>query len=43
MKGSSLVERVEGEYYNVVGLPVTGLIALLREEFSLSALDWMKY
>ena len=43
MKGSSLVERVEGEYYNVVGLPVTGLIALLREEFSLSVLDWMKY
>lgn len=43
MKGSSLVERVEGEYYNVVGLPVTGLIALLREEFSLSALDWMQY
>ena len=43
MKGSSLVERVEGEYYNVVGLPVTGLISLMREEFSLSALDWMKY
>lgn len=43
MKGSSLVDRVEGEYYNVVGLPVTGLISLMREEFSLSALDWMKY
>ena len=43
MKGSSLVERVEGEYENVVGLPVATLIALLREEFGLSALDYMKF
>ena len=41
MKGSSLVERVEGEYYNVVGLPVAGLTSLLKEEFGLSTMDWM--
>ena len=43
MKGSSLVERVEGEYYNVVGLPVAGLTSLLKEEFGLSTMDWMAY
>ena len=43
MKGSSLVERIEGEYENVVGLPIATLMALLREEFGITALDFMKY
>jgi len=29
--GAALVSRVEGDYYTVVGLPVSGLIDLLRE------------
>ena len=29
--GGTLVTRVEGDYYTVVGLPASGLVALLRE------------
>jgi septum formation protein len=29
--GGALVTRVEGDYYTVVGLPVSGLVALLEE------------
>lgn len=28
--GASLVEAIEGDFYNVMGLPVTGLLELLR-------------
>ena len=29
--GAALVSRIQGDYYNVVGLPVSGLIRLLHE------------
>ena len=32
--GASLVERVEGDYLNVVGLPASLLVRLLAERFS---------
>ena len=35
MKGAAFVERIEGEFNNVVGLPLVTLLALLREEFGI--------
>jgi septum formation protein len=32
-RGAALVERVEGDYLNVVGLPATLLVKLLAERF----------
>jgi septum formation protein len=32
-RGASLVERVEGDYLNVVGLPASVLVRLLAEKF----------
>lgn len=43
MKGASFVERIEGEFNNVVGLPVITLLALLKDEFSLSSMDILNY
>ncbi|MBQ8497135.1 MAG: septum formation protein Maf [Clostridia bacterium] len=43
MKGASFVERIEGEFNNVVGLPVSTLLALLRNEFSLDSMDILHY
>ncbi|MBQ7309815.1 MAG: septum formation protein Maf [Clostridia bacterium] len=43
MKGASFVERIEGEFNNVVGLPVITLLALLKDEFSISPMDILDY
>jgi septum formation protein len=32
-RGAALVERIEGDYLNVVGLPATLLVRLLAERF----------
>ena len=33
-KGCMLVEKIEGDYFNVVGLPVARLLWDLKERFS---------
>ncbi len=43
MKGSAFVDRIEGEFNNVVGLPVATLLSLLREEFHIELLDIATY
>ena len=43
MRGASFVERIEGEFNNVVGLPVATLLALLHEEFSVEPMDILHY
>jgi septum formation protein len=43
MRGGAFVERIEGEFNNVVGLPVAEMLSLLREEFGFSLLDVAKY
>ncbi|GHV13107.1 septum formation protein Maf [Clostridia bacterium] len=37
--GAAFIESVEGDYFNVVGLPVGKLAGVLREEFGLSVFD----
>lgn len=36
--GSLLVEKIDGDYFNVVGLPVSKLSEILREEFDFDVL-----
>ena len=43
MKGASFVERIEGEFNNVVGLPLVTLLALLREKFGIAPDDFMNF
>lgn len=33
--GMKYIKGIEGDYYNVVGLPVSTLVKLLREEFNI--------
>ena len=35
-KGSKFVEKIEGDYFNVVGLPVCALVKMFKEEFDLN-------
>ncbi len=37
-KGSMFIEKINGDYFNVVGLPVCALSKLLREEFGINVL-----
>lgn len=37
-KGSLFVEKIEGDYFNVVGLPVCALGKLLRDEFGVAVI-----
>ncbi|MBQ3489583.1 MAG: septum formation protein Maf [Clostridia bacterium] len=41
--GSAFAERIEGEFNNVVGLPLTALLALLREEFGIMPMDILNF
>jgi septum formation protein len=38
--GSALVQRVDGDYFNVVGLPVAELVRLLAS-FGVSPFSWL--
>ena len=35
-KGSIFIEKIDGDYFNVVGLPVCALSVLLRDEFGIN-------
>lgn len=37
-KGSMFVEKISGDYFNVVGLPVCALAKLLKDEFKINLL-----
>ena len=38
LRGSMFVEKIEGDYFNIVGLPVQKICKLLKEDFNISLL-----
>ena len=38
LRGSMFVEKVDGDYFNIVGLPVQKICKLLKEDFNISLL-----
>ncbi len=36
LQGSKFVEKIDGDYFNVVGLPVCALVKLMKSEFQLN-------
>ncbi|MDY3927916.1 MAG: Maf family protein [Clostridia bacterium] len=38
-KGAVLVDKIEGDYFNVVGLPLSALYDVLKEEFDIDILN----
>ena len=43
LKGAAFAERIEGEFNNVVGLPLVTLLGLLREEFGIVPTDILDF
>ncbi len=37
-KGSLFVDRIDGDYFNVVGLPICKLVTVLKEEFGIDCI-----
>lgn len=42
-RGASFAETIEGEYYNIVGLPLAKMISLLQTEFGIEPSDYIRY
>lgn len=41
--GSSFAERIEGDFYNIVGLPVSLLSKMLKSDFGVEIFELERY